>query len=164
VIVSVSKGLPAGKAWPVPTEAAIMDQQGCRYVPHVLAVRVGQPVRFLNSDALFHNVHTLPKANRDANVPMPASRKEVAETFTKEEGPFGVKCDVHPWMQGWVRVFSHPFYAVTRDDGAFRIPDLPAGSYELTAWHETLGTKTVNVTVGKDAKPVQIHFAVAAGK
>ena len=90
-----------------------MDQRGCRYIPHVMGVMVGQPFKILNSDGILHNVHALPKTNKEFNMAMPASRTEAIETFTKVEGMFVIKCDVHPWMKAYIEVMSHPFFDVT---------------------------------------------------
>jgi plastocyanin len=150
VYVSVKQGLPEG-SWPVPSKPAVLDQQGCRYLPHVLGVMVGQPLRILNSDGLLHNVHALSKVNRAFNMAMPASRTEAIETFTSVEDFFTIKCDVHPWMKAYVAVSAHPFFNVTGKDGEFRIGDLPAGTYAIEAWHERLGTRTASVTLGDGA-------------
>jgi plastocyanin len=160
ILVAVVKGLPAGKAWPAPKEPVVMDQVGCQYVPHVMGIMVGQPFKVLNSDGILHNVHALPKVNRAFNMAMPPSRKEATETFAKEEGVFTIKCDVHPWMQSYMAVFSHPFFAVTGKDGKFSIKDLPAGTYEIEAWHEKLGAQKATVTVGAaDTKTADFKFA-----
>jgi len=139
---------PAGD-WTAPSEPAVIDQVGCRYHPHVMGMLAGQDLIFINSDGLLHNVHGLPQANREFNIGMPATR-ETAETpakLTTPEPAFQVKCDVHPWMQSFVAVMDHPFFAVTGDDGGFEISGLPAGDYEVEAWHEKLGTRVGSVTV-----------------
>jgi len=160
VVVKVVSGLPAGKTWPAPTQPVTMDQVGCQYVPHVMGIMVGQPFKVLNSDGILHNVHALPKLNRPFNMAMPPTRKDATETFTKEEGMFVIKCDVHPWMQSYIGVFSHPFFAVTSADGKFTIANLPAGTYEIEAWHEKLGTQKSTVTVGaSDTKTQSFKFA-----
>jgi plastocyanin len=164
VMVAVKSGLPS-KAWPAPSGAVTMDQQGCRYIPHVLGLRVGQQLKILNSDGLLHNVHALPKVNKQFNMAMPANRKEALTTFSKAEGMFNVKCDVHPWMNAYVGVFSHPFFAVTKPDGTFAIAGLPAGTYEIEAWHEKLGSRTGKVTVGADGSgKLDFTFSPPAGK
>jgi plastocyanin len=163
VLVWVSKGLPAGKTWPAPKTAVTLDQKGCQYVPHVMGIMVGQPYRILNSDGVLHNIHTLPKVNPSFNKGMPATLKETTTTFTKPEAVFHVKCDVHPWMSAYVAVFTHPFFAVTGTDGKFSIPGLDPGTYEITAWHERLGTQTASITVGAtDTKPQSFKFAIPA--
>jgi plastocyanin len=160
VLVRVVSGLAAGKTWPAPKEPVVMDQVGCQYVPHVMGIMVGQPFKVLNSDGILHNVHALPKVNRPFNMAMPPTRKEATESFAKEEGMFVIKCDVHPWMQSFIGVFSHPFFAVTGPDGKFTIANLPAGSYEIEAWHERLGTQKSTLTVGaSDTKTASFKFA-----
>ena len=152
VYVRVKSGLPAGATYPAPAEPARLDQRGCHYVPHVLGVMVGQQIKILNSDGLLHNIHALPKLNAPFNMAMPANRTEAEETFAKEEVMIPVKCDVHPWMQGYIAVSPHPFFAITAKEGTYAIKNLPAGTYELEFWHERLGTKTATVTVGDGAQ------------
>jgi plastocyanin len=161
IIVWISKGLPAGKTWPAPKTPVTLDQKGCQYVPHVMGIMVGQPYRILNSDGILHNVHTLPKINPQFNRGQPATVKEISTAFPKPEGMFQIKCDVHPWMSAYIGVFTHPFYAVTKPDGKFTISNLPAGSYEITAWHERLGTQTASLTVAEnDTKAQNFKFVL----
>jgi plastocyanin len=148
ILVWVSKGLPAGKTWPAPKTPVVLDQKGCQYVPHVMGIQVGQAYRILNSDGILHNVHALPKVNKAFNRAMPPTVKEANATFDKPEAVFQIKCDVHPWMSAYVGVFTHPFHAVTSSDGKFTIANLEPGTYEITAWHERLGTQTASITVG----------------
>lgn len=148
ILVWVSKGLPAGKTWPAPKTPVTLDQKGCQYVPHVMGIMVGQTYRILNSDGILHNVHALPKINKAFNRAMPPTVKEATATFDKEEAIFQIKCDVHPWMSAYVGVFTHPFFSVTGTDGKYTISGLDPGTYEITAWHERLGTQTASVTVG----------------
>jgi plastocyanin len=163
IMVWVSKGLPAGKTWPAPKTPVVLDQKGCVYVPHVMGIMVGQPYRILNSDGVLHNIHTLPKVNPAFNKGMPATLKEATTVFEKPEAVFHVKCDVHPWMSAYVSVFTHPFFSVTGTDGKFTISGLDAGTYEITAWHERLGTQTASVTVAATgAKTQDFKFAVPA--
>jgi plastocyanin len=155
ILVWVSKGLPAGKTYPAPQTPVVLDQKGCVYVPHVMGIQIGQPYRILNSDGVLHNVHTLPKVNKSFNQAMPASRKETTTQFEKPEPVFQIKCDVHPWMSAYIGVFTHPFYSVTAANGQFTISNLEPGTYEITAWHERLGTQTASVTVGANDKKAQ---------
>jgi hypothetical protein len=161
IMVWVSKGLPAGKTWPVPTTPVVLDQRGCQYLPHVTGIMVGQPYRILNNDGILHNIHTLPKVNPAFNRGQPATVKEMTTSFPKPETMLQVKCDVHPWMSAYIGVFTHPFYSVTGADGKFTIPGLDAGTYEITAWHERLGTQTASITVGAtETKTQAFKFAV----
>ena len=163
IMVYVSKGVPAGKSWPAPKNPAVLDQKGCQYIPHVQGIMVGQAYKILNSDGVLHNVHALPKINRGFNRPMPATVKEASATFDKPEAMFQIKCDVHPWMSAFVGAFNHPFFSVTGADGKFTISGLDPGTYEITAWHERLGTQTASVTVGaSDKKTQDFKFASPA--
>ncbi len=152
-------GVPNGGHTP-PTEPVIIDQNGCMYHPHVAGVMVGQPLQFHNSDGILHNVHGLPKVNREFNIGMPPSLTEKETTFSKPEAVFPVKCDVHPWMQAFVAVMDHPWFDVTGADGTFSIGDVPAGTYEVVAWHERLGTQKASVTVGDGAATADFTFKV----
>jgi plastocyanin len=165
IMVWVSKGLPAGKTYPAPKTPVVIDQNGCQYKPHVMGIMVGQPYKILNSDGILHNIHTLSTLNPTFNKGMTASVKEVTTTFTKPEALFHIKCDVHPWMSAYLGVFSHPFYSVTSTDGKFTISGLDPGTYEISAWHERLGTKTATVTVGaNETKSQDFKFALPAAK
>ena len=165
VMVYVTKGVPAGKTYPAPTTPVVIDQNGCQYKPHVMGIMVGQPYKILNSDGILHNIHTLSTINPTFNKGMTASIKEVTTTFNKPEAIFHIKCDVHPWMSAYLGVFTNPFYSVTGTDGKFTISGLDPGTYEITAWHERLGTQTATVTVGaNETKTQTFKFAVPAGK
>jgi plastocyanin len=155
ILVWVSKGLPAGKTFPAPKNPVTLDQKGCTYVPHVMGIMVGQAYRILNSDGILHNIHTLPKINKSFNRAMPATLKETSTTFEKPENVFQIKCDVHPWMSAFIGVFTHPFFSATRADGKFSIAGLDAGTYEITAWHERLGTQTASITIGANETKTQ---------
>ena len=163
ILVWVSKGLPSGKTWPAPKTPVTLDQKGCVYVPHVQGIMVGQQYRILNSDGILHNVHALPKVNPQFNKPMPPTMKETTTSFAKPENVFQIKCDVHPWMVAYVGVFTHPFFAATGTDGKFTLSGLDPGTYEITAWHERLGTQTATVTVGANETKAQ-NFTFKAGK
>ncbi len=145
VIVRVKNAPKAD--YPVPAEVIVVDQKGCNYHPHVVVVRAGQKMKFLNPDGTLHNVHAMSKINPEFNVAMPKFRTEIEKTFEKTEPLFAIKCDVHPWMTSWVSVTDNPFTVVTDKDGKFEIKDLPAGTYEVEVWHEKLGTKTASITV-----------------
>ncbi len=158
VFVQVKSGLPA-KKYETPKDPVVIRQHGCVYTPHVFGVMVGQTLKFMNDDGILHNVHALPKTNKPFNLGMPASMKEAEKSFSEPEPVFSVKCDVHPWMNSYGAVMSHPFFAVTAKDGKFSIKGLDAGTYEIEAWHEKLGTKTEKITVGAtDAKTVDFTF------
>ena len=131
----------------VPKDKAVIDQKGCVYVPHVLGIMVGQQLDILNSDGTLHNIHALPKVNKEFNKAMPRSKKQMSVTFDKVEAPFKVKCDVHPWMGAYLGVFDHPYFAVTDDSGSYSISGLAPGKYVIEAWHEKLGSQSADITV-----------------
>ena len=163
IIVWVSGGLPEGANWAVPTTPVVLDQTGCVYVPHAMGIMVGQAYNILNSDGMLHNIHTLPEVNAPFNRAMPATLTEVNTTFDMPEAVFQVKCDVHPWMSAYIGVFSHPFFSTTGADGTFTIAGLEPGTYEISAWHERLGTQTASITVGdSEAAGQDFTFAVPA--
>lgn len=163
ILVWVSDGLPSGTTWAAPKTPVTLDQEGCQYDPHVQGIMVGQAYRILNSDGILHNVHALPKINPGFNQPMPPTMKEKTVTFSKPEPVFHIKCDVHPWMSAFVGVFAHPFFSTTGTDGTFNISGLEPGTYEITAWHERLGTQTASVTVAASGTTTQdFKFAMPA--
>jgi len=150
VLVSVKEGL-GDKKFTAPSEPAVLTQYGCEYSPHVMGVMAGQPLRVLNGDDTNHNIHFLPKVNEQYNFTQPKKDTEKGRELTLQpEDVFHVKCDVHPWMGCWIQVFTHPFYAVTGDDGTFEIKGLPPGKYVVEAWHEKFGTTTMTVEVAQD--------------
>lgn len=156
--VWIKSGLPA-KTYPVPTAHARIDQQGCMYSPHVLAVMTNQPIDIRNDDPTNHNIHPLPKINQEWNESQPPKGDPKTKSFPREEVMIPVKCNVHPWMRAYIAVVHHPFFAVTGDDGTFTIKDLPAGTYTLEAWHETYGTMDQQITVGaNDKKTIDITY------
>lgn len=164
ILVRVTSGLPAGKTYPAPKDPVVMDQNGCIYQPHVFVIQPGQALKVLNSDGVLHNVHALPKVNAQFNMAMPPNRKEAEHVFDKPEDVFPIKCDVHPWMTAYTMVVDNPFFSVTKADGKFTVSNLPAGTYEITAWHEKLGKKTEKVTVGdNDTKTVDFKFGAPEG-
>ncbi len=156
MIVSVKEGLSGSRN--LPSETVVLDQQGCVYRPHVLAVMAGQVVDILNNDGIMHNVHALPKINREFNKAMPKFKKKITTQFEKSEKPFKIKCDVHPWMISYIGVFDHPYFAVTGDDGTYSISGLSSGEYVIEAWHERLGTQTATVTVGDGTTTADFTF------
>ena len=162
VVVFVADGLD-GRTFDPPTQAAIIEQKGCLYQPHVLAMRANQKLDVINSDTTTHNIHPIPANNREWNKSQPPGLP-IEESFAREEISIPVKCNVHPWMRSYIAVFKHPYYAVTAKNGSFDLKDLPPGTYTLKAWHEKLGTATQKVTIGgAETKPVQFVFKAAPG-
>jgi len=150
VVVAI-KGVPAGVTVPPPPETpAVIDQEGCVYTPRVVPMVVGQELVAKNSDDCAHNVHTLPRKNKDINIQMPTTNKEGRKLgVMKEAERFRVKCDIHAWMAMSVVVLEHPWYGLSKDDGTFAMntAGLPDGEYTVEAWHERLGAKEMKVTI-----------------
>ena len=162
VFVYVKDGL-GSLTFPVPTEPVTLDQQGCRYHPHVFGIMVGQPLSIVNSDPTLHNIHATPKVNTEFNTGQPIQGMKTSHTFTTKEVIMPFKCDVHGWMNAYVGILDHPYYAVSGADGKFEIKNLPPGAYTIEAWHEKGGTQTQMVTIGaKEAKDIAFTFKAAA--
>ncbi|HEX8913852.1 MAG TPA: carboxypeptidase regulatory-like domain-containing protein [Humisphaera sp.] len=161
VVVYLSEGLPAGREFAAPAEAAVVDQRDSKFYPRIVTAQVGQALVAKNSDPYFHTVHTNSRRNEPANVAQPkpdpvgVKLKRIAEPET-----FKVTCDLHPWMVAWVAAFDHPYHAVTSADGSFRMPPLEPGTYRIKAWHERLGAVEQEFTVGQDwkAPPIKLRF------
>jgi cytochrome c len=148
-----------------PAQPAALDQRGCMYEPHVLAMQTGQTLLLRNSDPFLHNVHSLSQENPPFNFGQPNVDPGRTVGAMKAAELFRVKCDVHPWMSAYIRVFDHPFFATSAANGTFTIKDVPPGTYAVRAWHEVLGTQQAQLTVeaGKPAE-VNIAFTQASGQ
>jgi len=144
VVVYISAGPPDTSA--VPTTAVSFDQQGCQYTTHVLALRVGQDVRISNSDPFSHNIHPLAKINREWNRMQPPGTPAFSYSYENQEFIL-VKCNIHAWMKAYFVVLKTSHFAVTGEDGRFSLPDLPPGRYTVSAWHETFGTQSREITI-----------------
>lgn len=144
--VYIKDGL-GDRAFAVPTQPVVIDQKGCLYVPHVAGAQVGQPIEFKNSDALLHNVHGSPKESSGWNVPLPRQGAERTIEVDHPEVMISVRCDLHPWMQGWLGVVDHPYFGVSGPDGRVTLRNVPAGSYVVGVWHERFGTRETPVNV-----------------
>lgn len=158
VFVYISKGLE-GQAFDPPKQPATLDQQGCRYHPHIVGLMVGQTLSIKNSDPTLHNVHPTPKLNKGFNLAQPNKDMVAEKKFDQEEVMIPFSCDVHGWMRSYVGVLTHPFFGVSGADGAFSLAGIPPGSYTITAWHEKFGQQEQQVTVGpKEAKKITFTF------
>ena len=146
ILVRIRRGLPTTASYTAPSDVAEVDQYGCVYKPHVLAIQKGQTISYKNSDVVPHNVHTLSEANPAFNKAVNVGGNPIDRTYDAEE-LFFVKCDIHPWMKAWVHVIDHPFFTVTQEDGQFEIAGLPDGQFELEFWHEKMGTRHQIVSV-----------------
>ena len=158
VFVYVKDGL-GNYIYDAPTGSPKIDQKECRYHPHVFGMRVGQTLEIVNSDPTLHNIHAMPKANSEFNNGQPIQGMKMTHKFDKKEVMVPFKCDVHGWMNAYVAVLDHPYFAVTKDDGKFELANLPPGTYTIEAWHEKLGPMTQSVTIGaKESKDVTFSF------
>lgn len=158
VFVYVKEGLE-GYDFPAPEASVKVSNKQCVYTPHVLGVQVGQTVDILNEDPTLHNVHSYSKANVSWNIGLPFAGMKQVKKFEAPEVMVSLKCDVHPWMRGYIGVVAHPYFAVTGDDGSFEIKDLPPGNYTIDVWHEKLGVQTLELTVApSEVKIVEIRF------
>jgi hypothetical protein len=146
VFVYVKDGLPPGR-FTVPSAPVVLDQKGCRYLPHVIGMRVGQPLKILNSDTANHNVHDLPRNNPEWNESQLPTDPPIVKTFSQAETMIPVQCNQHPWMRAYVSVLTHPYFAVSGADGTFQIKELPPGEYTVVAVHEKFGEQTMKVKV-----------------
>ena len=162
VIVFIADGL-GDRTFEPPSQPVVIEQKGCIYQPHVIAMRANQKLDVINEDPTTHNIHPQPANNREWNkAQLPGTTVE--DTFAREEISIPVKCNVHPWMRGYVAVFKHPYFIVTGKDGSFDLSNLPPGTYTLKAWHEKLGTATQQITVGaNETKTVQFVFKSGQG-
>lgn len=136
-----------------------LDQNGCEYQPHVLAFPAGSTVEVLNPDGVLHNVHSYSKVNSPFNMAQPKFKKTLQVKIDKPEA-VNVKCDVHAWMSGWLVATENPYFAVTDGSGSFKLTDVPAGTYTVEVWHETLGKSTQKVTV-KAKEEAKVNFEIA---
>ncbi len=155
--VYVKEGL-GDRVFELPKAPVTIDQRACRYIPHVLGAQTGQEIFFLNSDATLHNVHTQPKLSSAVNFGMGVKGSKRSIRINKSEVMVSVKCDVHPWMRVYIGVLDHPYFAVTDPNGAFRIENLPPGTYTLEAWHERFGQQEAKATLAEKGT-AEIEFA-----
>ncbi len=144
VFVYIKEGL-AQQHYAAPVEPKILNQQHCRYTPHVFGIQVGQTLKILNSDPTFHNVHAAAKNNKPFNLGMSKVEKVKTRTFDQAEVMIPLHCNVHPWMSAYVGVVDHPFYSVTDSTGRYQFQALSAGAYVVAAWHEVFGSMTQEI-------------------
>ncbi len=142
-----------------PTDPVVLDQNGCVYKPHVLGIQVGQDLHIISSDPTTHNIHPMPKNNREWNESQAPGAAPLEKKFARSEIMIPVKCNQHPWMRAYVGVTKNPFFSVTGSDGTFTIKGLPPGDYTVEAWTATYGTQEQKVTVGsKETKTLDFAF------
>lgn len=133
-----------------------LDQNGCEYKPHVAAFPAGSTLEILNPDGILHNVHSYSKVNTAFNIAQPKFKKSVTQKIDKPE-IINLKCDVHGWMNAWLFVSETPYFSLTDNSGGFKLTDVPAGTYTVEVWHETLGKTSQKVTVKAKAE-AKVNF------
>ena len=139
-----------------PSQKPVLDQKGCQFSPHVILVPAGAEMDILNPDGVLHNLHTFSTANPSFNKAQPKFKKVMTEKFDKAE-IVKIQCDAHGWMSGWIVVQDHPYYAVSGDDGSFKIDNVPAGKHTVQLWHESGAKLTKEVEV-KAGQPTKVTF------
>ena len=142
-VVVYIDGIKSGKAW---EKKYTLNQKGCWFKPHVVIVGVGQKLSILNSDGILHNIHTFSKLNKSVNKAQPKFKKRISVKFAKAEF-IKLRCDVHAWMSGWIVAAANPYYVTTDEAGNYSLTGVPAGTYTLKFWHETLGEQSTEVKV-----------------
>jgi plastocyanin len=158
VFVYVKDGL-GDRPFDVPKDSVTIDQQGCKYHPHVLGVMAGQNIEIKNDDQTTHHLHPTPQANREWNESQPPAAAPIEKNFAREEIMLPVKCNQHPWMRMYINVVKTPFYAVTGPDGKYEIKGLPPGDYTIAFVQEKLGEQDQKVTLAaKDSKTLDQTF------
>ena len=163
VVVYVKSGAE-DYSFPTPSESVTLDQKDCMYVPHIVALMVGQQLSVVNSDDTTHNIHPTPADNREWNKSQPPNAPAITDTFARPEVAIPVKCNVHPWMKGYIAVMANPYYAVTDKDGKFDLKNLPPGTYTIEAWQEKYGVVDQTVTIGaKESKTSDFTFKASSG-
>jgi len=163
VYIYVKKGpdaaMMSGQSAPAPV---VLDQKGCRYVPHVIAVVQGGTVEFRNSDDTMHNIHTIATdGNPTVDVSQGPKGEPQQKHFNKPAVMMPVRCNNHPWMEAFMNVSSTPFFAVTDEKGHFEIKGLPPGTYTLGAVHEKMGEQTITVKVAsKESAKADFNYSM----
>ena len=158
VFIYVKEGLE-GYTFTPPALPLTIENKTCVYRPHVSGVMVGQPVDFLNQDSTLHNIHAYPKNSKPFNLGLPLVGMKQTKKFGAPEVMVGLKCDVHPWMQGYIGVVANPYFAVSDSSGEFLIRNIPPGEYTVEAWHEKLGVQAQKITVGaSETKELEFKF------
>lgn len=150
---------PSGPVTGVTHAAAIIEQRGCRYYPHVMGTMAGEPVRIVNVDDTTHNIHPMPAQNKQWNESQLPKAEPIIKTFNQPEIMIPIKCNQHPWMKMYLNVVDNPWFAVSDEEGKFEITGLPPGEYTIAAVHEKLGEQTMKISVGpKESKKADFAF------
>jgi hypothetical protein len=157
-VVITLEGIREGKPWS--NHRPQLANKGGRFLPHVQIVRTGTQLEIVNRDPVLHNTHGYQDGRTVFNLAQP-NQDQIIRKPLKRPGLIDVMCDSHDWMSAWIAVSPHPYVAITGEDGIYTLSDVPPGTYQLTAWHEKLGKKQVQVTVGA-AKRQRVDFTFPA--
>ena len=162
-VVVYLKGDFGAYSFDVPQTPATLDQGGCQFHPHVVALMVDQPLDVISSDPTGHNVNAMAKINAAWNHTLAPKSQAYRQSFAHAEVAIPVKCNIHPWMKAYIAVLDSPYFAVTGKDGTFALRNVPPGAYTLTAWHEAYGSTEQNITVAPhETKTATLTFKAAA--
>jgi hypothetical protein len=162
-VVVVIEDIKAGKAWPQePPEGYVIDQKGCRFIPHLQVVPKGAKVTIINSDPVLHNIHAreiIGRVKRTVfNIAQPLEGQKTTRKLRMRRGDsIKLECDAHDFMHAWMYTPDNPYYALVGGDGSFSVEDVPPGKYGVKAWHPTLGTKKTEINVSAKEK-VEVSF------
>lgn len=154
----VSIDAPAEPSSPSGLPGPTVDQKACDYAPHVLAARAGATLSIVNSDPLVHSIHGAQSGRVLFNFAQPITGMRNQKVLPQTPGVVELRCEVHPWMHAYVKVFDQPYFAVTDAGGQFAIPNVPAGRHTLTVWQPRLGEHSVEVDVRPGMAPVIIGW------
>jgi plastocyanin len=145
------------------SEPAVLDNNGCMFHPHVVLVRVGQPLIVKNSDPVGHNTKAQLLQNASFNV-IVAEGQDNTFKFTKSETmPMPVNCNIHPWMAAHVLIQDHPYMAVSGEDGTFEIKNVPAGKQNFVFWHQSGYVRNAKVGPGKTDRRGRAELTIPPG-
>ena len=150
VFVYIKSGLEDKHFEPVKV-AVKFDQRGCMFVPRIVAAGVGQPIEITNSDTVQHNIHPIPKKNREWNQAQSPGNGALEREFSQPEIGIPVKCNVHAWMRAYFHIMPHPYFETTGEEGTFEIKNLPPGDYVIATWHERYPAQEQKITVAPSA-------------
>jgi hypothetical protein len=136
----------------------VLENNGCRYSPRIMAMHKGERLRVRNNDPKLHIPHSYLNARTVFNLSLPFRGTSIDATQKiRQSGVMKVVCDTHAWMLAYIHVFDHPFFAVTDERGMFAIANIPAGTYTLTAWHEDAGMRSQEIAVSESGD-VRVDF------
>ena len=153
--------LPANPMLPKPTAKVTIDQPCCSFEPHVLCIQAGQVLVNKNSASVTHNVNIIGgEDNPNKNIAIPPGKTLEVDGWKASSSPVPIQCTIHKWMNCWVRVFDHPYFAVTNEKGEFEIKGTPPGNYRIVIWQESVGW--VAIEAGKKGK-MGVPITVKAG-